>query len=452
MFNMTLSKLAKIVDGCLYGDDESFECISSDTRAIKQGDLYLAIKGESFDGHQFVDEAKKKGAVAAIVSQKNDYLMPIVVVDDTVIAYGKLAAYWRQQCKLKVVALTGSNGKTTVKEMITAILSQKQPTLSTQGNFNNEIGLPKTLMNLTEKHHFAVIEMGANHMGDIAYLSQITKPDIGLITNVGSAHLEGFGSEAGVAKTKGEIIDALSLNGIMVLNADDKYFSEWKQRANGKEIISFAMLSEADISVNRIAEKIEIKNNQFYQQYDVITPIGHVSIKLSLAGAHNVMNSLSAIAVAIGLDCTLAEIKQGLESIRPVKGRLCPMFDEQGVCWIDDTYNANPTSSQAALDVLSRCDGERIFVLGDMAELGDDSVKLHEKIGCQAKKQGIQTMFAIGKDSQYAIEQFGENGKHFDVINELIESLDNQLKSPMTILVKGSRSQKMERVINYFNK
>ncbi len=443
--NMMLSEIAACVQGELVGEDVVISSVSIDTRAIKPGQLYIAIKGHNFDGNEFVAEAVQAGAVAAIVHQDITSTVPHVVVDDTRLALAELAGAWRKKASVSVVGVTGSNGKTTVKEMVGAILSVNGNTLFTQGNLNNDIGVPLTLLRLNDQHRYAVIEMGANHPGEIEYTSQYAQADVAIITNVGAAHIEGFGSVDGVAKAKGEIIQSLRLDSVAVLNRDDVYFDYWNSVAGTRKVISFGIDDRADVTAHSI--KTEVIDNAFATTFELVTGKGELTVKLRLAGRHNVINALAAIAACLALDINLQQIKQGLESVKPVTGRLQPLVSRLGNIVIDDTYNANSASLKAGLDVLSNCDGRRWLVLGAFGELGPESPKIHEQMGELIKSSGVVRLLAVGADALNTVKAFGEGATFFDSQNDLIEVLKQELKGDEVILVKGSRAQRMENVV-----
>lgn len=446
--NMMLSEIAACVQGKLIGEDTAISAVSIDTRTIKPGQLYVAIKGHNFDGNEFVVEAEQSGAGAAIVHQGITTTIPYVIVDDTRLALAELAGAWRKKASVSVVGITGSNGKTTVKEMVAAILSASDPThgntLFTQGNLNNDIGVPLTLLRLNEQHRHAVIEMGANHPGEIEYTSQYAQADVAIITNVGPAHIEGFGSIDGIAKAKGEIIETLKQDSVAVLNRDDAYFDYWKSLAGTRKVISFGIDERAGVTAHSV--KTEIIDHAFATTFDLVTAKGELTIKLRLAGRHNVVNALAAAAACLALGTDLQQIKQGLESVNPVTGRLQPLVSRLGNIVIDDTYNANSASLRAGLDVLANCDGKRWLVLGAFGEQGSESPKIHEQMGELIKSCGVVRLLAVGSDARNTVKVFGEGATFFDSQNDLIEVLKQELKGDEAILIKGSRAQRMENV------
>ncbi|GAB4264397.1 MAG: UDP-N-acetylmuramoyl-tripeptide--D-alanyl-D-alanine ligase [Methylomicrobium sp.] len=444
--NLLLSEIAQRIGGVLSGDDLAVTGVSIDTRTLKPGDLYCAIKGERFDGDDFALQAEQGGASAAILGRpQSDLSIPYILVADTRLALAEMAGLWREKQAIEVVGITGSNGKTTVKEMTAAILATSGSVLFTQGNLNNDIGVPLTLLRLSHEHRYAVIEMGANHAGEIAYTSRYAKPHVTIINNVGPAHLEGFGSLDGIARAKGEIIGSLGPEGTAVLNHDDVYFSYWCELAGSRKILSFGLREGADIRAENIAT--QIVNGEFATTFDWIEETSRFPMHLKLAGRHNVMNALAAGAAARALGLDAATIARGLENVKPVVGRLQPLIGRNGNIVIDDTYNANSASFQAGLDVLLDIGGEPWVVLGAFGELGEDSIAIHRQIGETMKKQGVKRLFATGADARYTVDAFGNGASFFEKQDELNEALQRELSGGETLLVKGSRSQRMERVV-----
>ncbi len=442
---MLLTEIAKVVNGNLYGNDLVISAVSIDTRTLAKADLYIAIKGPNFDGHAFINKAKHAGASAVLVAQKCGTELPQIVVKDTHLALAELAGAWKKKAKVKTVAVTGSNGKTTVKEMTAEILKVDASVLFTQGNFNNDIGVPLTLLKLHQVHEYAVIEMGANHIGEIAYSSQCAQADVAVITNVGTAHIEGFGSLDGVAKAKSEIISGLGRDGIAILNRDDEFYGFWAEIAEDRKIISYGVHKSADVRAKNIKPTVE--NNKFITQFVLSTGEAEVTINLALAGQHNVINALAAAASCLALGVELQQIKQGLEKMQPVTGRLQPLVGKKGSLIIDDTYNANPSSVEAALEVLMQCEGEPWFVMGALAELGKESVKKHQQLGELIKLKKIEKLLTIGSDAESTSHSFGRGAIFFNSHEELIVYLEQKLNGNETVLIKGSRSQKMERIV-----
>lgn len=436
------------------GADVRFSAVSTDTRSIKQGDLFVALKGEHFDGAKFVADALKAGAVAAVVNagsreQLSQILNPescILYVEDTRLALGKLAAHWRNKFDIPLVAITGSNGKTTVKEMLAAILrshtGSDEAVLATQGNLNNDIGMPITILKLRGTHRYAVIEMGMNHFGEIDYLTHIAHPDVALINNAAGAHLQGLGSLEGVARAKGEIFAGLRSNGTAVINADDAHAAVWKKLADKRRLFEFSLERAAAVKGTWTAQG-------YGGTLRVKTPAGETKVALQVPGEHNARNALAAMTAALALQVPLTSIVKGLEGFSGVAGRLQRKQALKSATLIDDTYNANPASVRAALEVLAQAGGKRIFVLGDMGELGDDAAAFHREIGIAARELGIERVFALGEMSAGAVHEFGADAQHFADIEALQTKLENELDAQTTVLVKGSRFMKMERVVQF---
>lgn len=441
--SMQLSEVASVLGAQHLGDDVHFTGVCTDTRSVQQGELFIALQGERFDAHEFIAEAAASGAVAAIVSRPVEAGVPVLLVEDTQLALGKLASAWRRKFSIPVVAITGSNGKTTVKEMIASILRVKGNPLVTQGNLNNEIGVPLTLLGMDASHSHAVIEMGANHAGEIAYLVSLADPDVGVVTNAMSAHLEGFGSLAGVAQAKGEMFEALAESDTAIVNADDQYADVWRERAQPAQVMSFGIEQAADVS----AEEIVFNACEWQTCFSMNTPQGQSDICLPLAGQHNVMNALAASAASLALGVSLEEVHDGLANMQNVKGRLRAQPAVNGGLLIDDTYNANPSSLQAGLDVLAMMPGKRFLVLGDMAELGEDSIALHKGVASQARQADVQFLYALGENSRHAVEAFGVGGEHFTDHESLISALTAEMDENSVVLIKGSRIMQMEHIV-----
>lgn len=442
MIKLSLSAAAKYLDCAQPKQTLVFEGISTDTRTLQFGNLFVAIRGEQFDGHQFVEEAWKKGACAVLVDHAVDLPIPQLIVKDTVLAFGKLSAIWRDQMTIPVIGVTGSNGKTTLKNMIASILraayqNDASYVLATEGNLNNNIGVPMMLSRLNANHRYAVIEMGMNHFGEIDYLTHLAKPQVAVINNAAEAHLEGLKDVAGVARAKGEIFSGLTAGGTAVLNRDDAFYDYWLGLVSPHKQLSFGLNSNADVTAI-------IKKNQEIQ---LKTPKGEIDIKLPLLGKHNIQNALAATAVAIALDFDLKHIKNGLEQVDPAPGRMRQYILSNGACVIDDTYNANPFSLQAAVNTLATFAGERVLVVGDMKELGPEAKQLHFNAGEKIRAAGINYLFTFGEMTAATTEAFGKNARHFTNREELISALRPYLKADTTILVKGSRSMRMEKII-----
>jgi UDP-N-acetylmuramoyl-tripeptide--D-alanyl-D-alanine ligase len=449
---MRLSQLVQVLDGRLDGADAEFTAVSTDSRTLGAGDLFIALHGENFDGSQFVGTAAQSGAVAALVNRdragkiEEHGALPVVWVEDTRLALGKLAAYWRTQFRIPVIGVTGSNGKTTVKEMLASILREAagsaDAVLATQGNLNNDIGMPLTLLKLRSTHQYAVIEMGMNHAGEIDYLTRLAHPDVALINNAASAHLAGLGSVEGVARAKGEIFAGLGEQGVAVINGDDAHASLWRELARPHRVIEFGLDHHPDVRAQWHAKN-------FGAHMSVTTPQGEFKADLQVPGAHNVRNALAATAAACAINVPLAAISAGLERFGGVAGRLQRKAALRGATLIDDTYNANPASLRAALKVLMQAKGKKLLVLGDMGELGADAAHMHAEIGSEARNLGVDKLFALGDLSNYAVEEFGTGARHFERIEDLYAALEQELNENSTVLVKGSRFMKMERVVRH---
>ena len=437
---MTLAECAAAVGGRLHGADATFSEVVSDTRALARGALFVVLKGPRFDAHEFLPQARAHGAAGALVARRVDDALPQVEVDDTRRALGRLAAHWRARFDLPVVAVTGSNGKTTVKNMIAACLREAGAALATEGNLNNDIGVPLTLLRLRASHRYAVIEMGMNHPGEIDYLTRLTRPDVALITNAAAAHLAGLGSVENVAHAKGEIFAGLRPNGIAVINADDDFAPLWRELAARARVMTFGFAPAAQVrgAYRTRPDGIDLQ---------ITTERGETSMRLSLLGKHNAANALAASAAALAVGVGLDDIKRGLEKLRAASGRLEIKRGVKGVRVLDDTYNANPGSVAAGLEVLREAQGERVLVLGDMGELGDAAADIHRRVGALARRVGIDALWAVGPLTRLAVEAFGDGGAHFESAEALVDALRARANPRLTVLVKGSRAMKMERVV-----
>lgn len=438
---LRLSQLVGVFGAELVGGDAEFAAVSTDTRSLVGGELFVALSGPHFDGHAFVDVARSRGAVGALVSRRAACELPQLVVADTLLALGRLGAYNRERFRGPLVGLTGSNGKTTLKEMIAAILRQRGPTLATRGNLNNDIGVPLTLLGL-DAQAYAVIEMGANHPGEIAYLTRLARPQVGVVNNAGPCHLEGFGDLDGVARAKGELFEHLPPGATAVINADDAYAAYWRSRCAGRPVLEFGLDQPATVSA-RVLDAAA-------RRYVLVTPAGEVELTLPLAGRHNLRNACAATAAALAVGATLADVRAGLEGLEGVAGRFQRRAGRHGCVLIDDTYNANPASLGAALETLGTEPGSHWLVLGDMGELGARAAELHAASGAQARRCGFTRLFACGEHSRHAAAAFGAAAVHFTGIEDLIAALDAALADAggPTVLVKGSRSARMERVVS----
>ncbi|MWN06584.1 UDP-N-acetylmuramoyl-tripeptide--D-alanyl-D-alanine ligase [Gilliamella sp. Pas-s95] len=445
MIPLKIKKIKEVVNGQSYyiqDENKVIDSICTDSRKITPQSLFIALAGDNFDGHKFVSQAIKDGAILAIVNHKiDDTSIPQIVVDDTRQSLGQIATFIREQSQAKIVALTGSSGKTSVKEMTAAILQHCGQTLYTQGNFNNDIGVPLTLFRLTEQDQFAVVELGANHIGEIAYTTNIVKPQSALINNIAEAHIEGFGSLEGVATAKGEIFVGLPKNGIAIINLDS-CSDKWFTKLTNKKIWTFSL---SNSSADFYASNIQHTESTAFTLH---TPEGECSILLPLVGLHNVSNAIAASALAISVGANLNQVREGLTTLTPVKGRLFPIkLNQTQLIW-DDSYNANVGSMSAAVKVLAKQPGYRVLVVGDMGELGNEAGKYHRQIGELAYQEKLDCVVSVGKLSQY-ISQYSGVGYHFnnkqDAVNFLLMLLRQH--STLTMLVKGSRSAKMEELI-----
>lgn len=441
---MQLSHISQRLSGELRNGDAEFNSVSIDTRTLQAGDLFIAIQGPNFDGHRFVETAHEAGAAAALVQHPVSSELPQLVVKDTRDALGTLGVINREAFAGTMLAMTGSAGKTTVKEMAAAILSQLGETLATHGNLNNELGVPLTLLSLEASHQYAVLELGASSIGEIAYTAGLVQPDVAILTNAAEAHIEGFGSLNNVVQAKGEIIDSLSANGTAVLNADDLNCYKWVSRTAGRKYLLFSL--KEDRGAQFYARNCECMDNGAYR-FEMMTPQGSIDITLSQLGQHNIANALAAAAATSELGASLEAIKAGLESASPVAGRLASIDLSNGARIIDDSYNANPESLRAAIDVLSHSAGHKILVLGDMAELGDSALHDHCEAARYAQSKGIDNLLTVGSLSAHAAREFGPQGHAFEDQATLIESLSKRINKNTTVLVKGSRSAHMERIV-----
>lgn len=443
---LTLSTAALLLGGTHTGRDAEFTSVGTDSRAVIPGMLFVALKGERFDGHDHIESALAQGASCALAQA--DWAaahpqLPLIGVADTRLALGRLAAHWRARFHFPVIGITGSNGKTTVKEMCAAILRAEfgqHAVLATTGNLNNDIGLPLTLLKLHPPHRAAVVEMGMNHAGEIDYLTRIAQPTVALVNNAQRAHLEGLGSVEAVARAKGEIFGGLGEGGVAVVNADDAHAELWRSLNRGRRVIGFGYAAEAEVRGVWQAEGLG-------GRLELITPQGDAAVRLPIPGEHNGRNALAAAAACLAAGIPLTPIVRGLEYLDNVGGRLQRKSGRGGATVIDDSYNANPDSMRAAIDVLAALPGRRIFVMGDMGEVGATADRLHEEIGDCAKNQGIDRLFALGEKSLAAARRFGPGGQHCRDVATLVKAVLPLLDSNAAVLVKGSRFMKMERVV-----
>ncbi|OOF44149.1 UDP-N-acetylmuramoyl-tripeptide--D-alanyl-D-alanine ligase [Rodentibacter trehalosifermentans] len=448
MINLTTQQLAQLLNAELIGDGAVIvENINTDTRLFVPNHVFFALKGEKFDAHQYLHQAVAQGAVALVVQQANvDISLPQLVVKDTRLALGQLGRWLREKINPHTVAMTGSSGKTTVKEMTAGILQHTagnpEAVLFTHGNFNNDVGVPLTLLRLEEKHRFAVIELGANHQGEIAYTTMLAQPDVALINNIAPAHLEGFGSLAGVVQAKGEIYRGLTTDGIAIINAEHNHLDIW-QKEIGKHSIQYFN-----------GKDFYAENIQYHKQgstFTLVSPQGKIDIHLPYLGEHNVKNALAATALAMNVGASLADVKKGLEQRSQVKGRLFPIRVNDKLLLLDDTYNANQDSLCAAIDVLKNYSAFRILCVGDMKELGENSLEIHREVGQYAKTAKLDLVCSFGSES--AVISEAVLGKHFtnkeEIVDFLIPIIEEKIENNQSVVVlgKGSRSMKMEDVI-----
>jgi UDP-N-acetylmuramoyl-tripeptide--D-alanyl-D-alanine ligase len=441
----TLSEAARVVGGELIGEDRPYGCVCTDSRTLKPGALFVALRGPNFDGAAFVQAAGAQGAIGALVERATPGALPQVLVPNTLHALQELARNWRADFTLPVVAVAGSNGKTTAKEMTAAILSRMGLCMATHGNLNNHIGVPVTLMRLEASHRSAVIEMGANAIGDVAALMRIAQPTVGLITNAGAEHLEGFGNLDGVAKGEGETVSCLEPKATAIINADDAYAGYWRGISGAKRIVTFGVHTQADFTAKNIFQGIE--RGEFATRFTLHSPLGERAVMLKAGGAHNIGNALAAAAAAAAAGASLEDIALGLADFRAVAGRLQLKAGTRGSWIIDDSYNANPSSVRAAMEVLRSLTGTTWLVLGDMAELGESSQDSHAHIGSYARDCGIKRLFAMGALSSRAVETFGAGGEWFAEADSLTRRLQAELSPGVTVLIKGSRINRLERVV-----
>ena len=454
-----LGEFAADCGGTLHGADAAFGAVSTDTRSVGRGELFVALRGPRFDGAAFVSQALAAGAAGAVVEASavaallapqgaargpGGAVLPLIAMDDTQLALQRAANAWRRRFAIPVIGVAGSNGKTTCKEMIAAILAQGGPVLSTRGNLNNHIGVPLTLLRLDATHRHAVIEMGANRAGDVAELVRFALPGIGIVTNAGAEHLEGFGSLEGVARAEGEMFAGLEADGTAVVNADDAFAPLWRGMTRAR-LVSFGLDPAADFHAVDVATSVGADG--FLTRFALVSPRGRAPVELRLAGMHNVGNALGAAAVAVSAGATLEQVAAGLGAMRPVPGRLNFRTARSGAWVIDDSYNANPSSMLAGIDVLAGLDGRRWLVIGDMAELGGFAADSHAEIGRYARERGIERLYATGTLAGIAVERFGAGARWFPDGESLARTLDTELEAGVRVLVKGSRVNRLERVV-----
>jgi UDP-N-acetylmuramoyl-tripeptide--D-alanyl-D-alanine ligase len=442
-----LSTAAVAIGAERRGADARVLRVTTDSRDVRAGDLFVALKGPRYDAHDFVDRAFASGAVAAVVSDPDAVSTSsaaLIVAPDTRLALGRLAAWWRGRFDIPLVAVTGSNGKTTVKEMIAAVLRahcSEPEVLATTGNLNNDIGMPMTLLRLSGQHRFAVIEMGMNHLGEIAYLSRLARPTVALINNAGTAHIGEVGSLEGIARAKGEIFEGMDPQGTAILNDDDAFAEYWRGLLKGRAVVEFGLDRRAAVSA-----RYELSETGSLMT--VRTPADEFVLRLQVPGLHNVKNALAAATVCVVLRVPPRAIVEGLSGYGGVKGRMQVVRLPEGTTVIDDTYNANPDSMKAALSVLAAAPGRKIFVVGDMGELGPEETDLHADVGTFARRAGIHRVYALGEAVEATVRAFGDGAHRYPSVEALLEDLRRDISVEATVLVKGSRFMKMERVVD----
>ncbi len=450
---LNLAETARVLNGHQHGRNSDFTSVGTDSRAVIPGMLFVALKGERFDGHDHVGDALAQGAAGALVTSEwvarnpANHDLPLVAVADTRLALGQLAASWRARFHLPLIGITGSNGKTTVKEMCASILRAdfgQHAVLATTGNLNNDIGLPLTLLKLRNTHHAAAIEMGMNHPGEIAYLTQIARPTVALVNNAQRAHLAGLGTVTDVARAKGEIFAGLSADGIAVINADDPHLPLWQEQNAGRKMLRFGFSADAEVRGHWQAAN---DNGALGGELSLDTPQGKATFHLPAPGEHNARNALAAAAACLAAGVPLAAVVRGLTGYGGVPGRLQRKPGLHGATVIDDSYNANPDSMRAAIDVLAALPGRCIFVMGDMGEVGENASQLHDEIGGYAKSMGLEQLFALGEKSSAAAHNFADGGRHFSSVEALVAALAPLMDKDTNVLVKGSRFMRMERVV-----
>lgn len=433
---MRLTDIARWSKGRLHGADVAITGVSIDTRTIALGELFVALRGEKHDGAQFAPEAVACGAAAVLAERELDLNVPQIIVADALQALADAAAGYRAMHPATVIGITGSNGKTTVRTLLASILAEHGRTHATAGNFNNEIGLPLSVLAMPADAQYAVLEMGAGQPGDIEALARIARPQVGVVTNIAAAHLARMGSLEGVARTKGALFNLLPEDGCAVINADDTFASHFREQAGARRVLSFGLKADADVRAVASGDKLRL-----------LTPQGDANIEFALRGRHNHINALAATAAALALDVPLDTIAAGLAQARPLAGRLSMHQHDSGATVIDDSYNANPGSFDAAIAVLAGEPGRRALVMGDMGELGSDELALHAGVGERAAAAGIERLLGCGELSRHAVAAFGEGGSHHADQAALLAALQGELHPGVTILVKGSRAAAMENIV-----
>ena len=440
---LDLDRAARDIGAGRRGPNVSFGGVTTDSRQVAHGDLFVALRGERHDGHAFVRQALDSGAVAAMVDDARavaDHAVPLILVDDTLQARGRLAAAWRNRFTLPLVAVTGSNGKTTVKEMLAAILRAhvgEDAVLESSGNLNNAIGMPLMLLRLRSHHRHAVLEMGMNHLGEIRYLTTLASPTAALVNNAGTAHIGELGSRESIAQAKGEIYEGLSAGGVALINADDDFAEYWRGLNRGRRVVDFG-----------IAATAQVRGSVAGDELSVSTPRDQYRVRVPVPGLHNLRNALAACAAAYALEVPTAAVIWGFATFEGAKGRLQSKPGKAGARVIDDTYNANPDSMRAAIAVLAQAAPPRVLVMGDMGELGGDAGRMHEELGVAAREAGIERLFTLGELAARAAQAFGRGADAFQDLDALCAQLIPLLSPASTVLVKGSRFMRMERVVN----
>jgi UDP-N-acetylmuramoyl-tripeptide--D-alanyl-D-alanine ligase len=442
----SLAHFEAAMRGTLHGGDAAFTGVSTDSRTVQAGELFVALEGPNFDGHGFVAAAAQRGAAGAVVSRRVDAALPQIVVADTLKAMQQAARVWRDQFAIPVVAVAGSNGKTTTKELIAQILQEQGPCHATKGNLNNHIGVPLTLLALDAVHATAVIEVGANHPGEVAALMPLVRPTVGLVTNAGAEHLEGFGDLDGVARAEGETFSGLEPGATAVINGDDAYAPLWREMNRAARALTFGTGAALDFRAEDLHARIV--DGRFVQDFALVSPAGRTTVRLGLAGRHNVLNALGAAAAATAAGATPEQVATGLARAQSVKGRLQLKAAANGAWLIDDSYNANPSSFEAGVDVLAALDGERWLVLGDMGELGAHARDAHVNAGRYARATGVARLYAVGQLTPLAVDAFGGGAEWFPDAQALAAHVRPRLAPGVTVLVKGSRSNRLERVVD----
>ena len=437
---MNLSEAARLLGGRMSGAEARFGGVSTDTRTLRPADLFVALRGERYDGHGFLKSAAEAKAAAAVVDRDyaGEFPLPVAIVEDTRRALGDLARHWRSRFSPALIAVTGSNGKTTVKEMLASILrahAGEAAVLATSGNLNNDIGLPLTLLRMRQAHRWCAIELGMNHKGEIAYLAAIARPTVALVNNAQREHLEFMRSVEEVAAENASVYEALAADGVAVVNADDAHAAYFRARAGKRRVVDFGIQERASVSARCTLHPLT-------SEMHLETPVGEAQATLAIPGLHNVRNALAAAACAMAAGIGPEAIGGGLAAFRPYTGRLQVKQTRGGATLIDDTYNANPDSVRAAIDVLASCPGPTVLVLGDMGEVGEHGREFHREVGAYARSKGISSLLALGEATRHAVEAFGPGARHFGSVEELVPGVAGS-----SILVKGSRFMKMERVV-----